>query len=146
MYTCLGLGFSLLVFTIFVLLAPQIFKDAQVPIVIVTIFIMLSSSVGTGLPFNGLMEQKIFISQLEVENTYTLGEANQFYNLEAFKNKVNDMLLTHEIRINNNIKDIANFSSKYDKIISENFLVPGFVGPSCQYKTLSEYIIFNINT
>ena len=89
MYTCLGLGFSLLVFTIFVLLAPQIFKDAQVPIVIVAIFIMLSSSVGTGLSFNGLMEQKIFISQLEVENTYTLGEANQFYNLEAFKNKVN---------------------------------------------------------
>ena len=65
--------------------------------------------------------------------------------LEAFKNKVNDMLITHEIRINNNIKDISNFSSKYEKVIQENLFVPGFVGPSCQYKSLSEYLTYNMN-
>ena len=63
----------------------------------------------------------------------------------SFQNKVNDMLITHEIRINNNIKDISNFSSKFDKIISENIYIPGFIGPSCQYKTLSEYINFNMD-
>ena len=63
----------------------------------------------------------------------------------AFQNKVNDMLITHEIRINNNIKDTANFSSKFDKIISENIYIPGFIGPSCQYKTLSEFINFNMD-
>ena len=54
------------------------------------------------------------------------------------------MLVTHEIRINNNIKDISNFSSKFDKIISDNIFIPGFIGPSCQYKTLSDYINSNI--
>ena len=88
-----------------------------------------------------LQKSKILLEKYSTEKL----RDSRISELEAFKNKVNDMLLTHEIRINNNIKDIANFSSKYDKIISENFLVPGFVGPSCQYKTLSEYIIFNIN-
>ena len=88
-----------------------------------------------------LQKSKILLEKYSTEKL----RDSRISELEAFKNKVNDMLLTHEIRINNNIKDIANFSSKYEKIISENFLVPGFVGPSCQYKTLSEYIIFNIN-
>ena len=62
----------------------------------------------------------------------------------TFQNKVNDMLVTHEIRINNNVKDISNFSSRFDKIISDNIFIPGIIGPSCQYKTLSEFINFNI--
>ena len=65
--------------------------------------------------------------------------------LETFKNKVNDMMIAHDIRINNNIRDISNLTSKYDKMFTENIFVPGFVGPSCQYKSLSDYISFNIN-
>ena len=64
---------------------------------------------------------------------------------ETFKNKVNDMMISHDIRINNNIRDISNLTSKYDKMFTENIFVPGFVGPSCQYKSLSDYISFNIN-
>ena len=33
-------------------------------------------------------EEKRFIQQLETENLYTFGKATQFYNLEAFKNRV----------------------------------------------------------
>ena len=65
--------------------------------------------------------------------------------LEAFKNKANDMMISHDIRINNNIRDIGNLSTRYNKIFTENFTVPGFIGPSCQYKTISEYLNFNID-
>jgi len=90
---------------------------------------------------NILQKSKMLIDNYSKEKMYDA----KISELETFKNKVNDMLITHEIRINNNIKDISNFTTKYEKIISENIFVPGFVGPSCQYRTLSEYINFNIN-
>ena len=65
--------------------------------------------------------------------------------LEQFRNKVDSILITHEIRINNNIEEISSIKSKYDKALLENLLVPGFVGPSCQFKNIGDYIIFNIN-
>ena len=65
--------------------------------------------------------------------------------LENFRNKVDSILITHEIRINNNIEEISSIKTKYDKALIDNLLVPGYVGPSCQFKNLGEYIIHNIN-
>ncbi len=65
--------------------------------------------------------------------------------LENFRNKMDSMMISHEIRINNNIKDIQNIKFKYDREITENLTVPGFVGPSCKYKTISNYISSNID-
>ena len=65
--------------------------------------------------------------------------------LESFKNKVEDMIITHELRIKNNLDDISRIKLKYDKIISENLYVSGFIGNSCQFKNLSEYLSYNIS-
>lgn len=65
--------------------------------------------------------------------------------LESFKNKVNDMIISHEIRIKTISKDLEDIKFKYDREIIQNLLVPGFVGPSCQFKTISEYLLSNIN-
>lgn len=65
--------------------------------------------------------------------------------LEQFKNKVDSMIITHEIRINNALDEIASIKLKYDKAIINNLLVPGFIGPSCQFKNMGEYIMNNIN-
>ena len=65
--------------------------------------------------------------------------------LENFRNKIDGMMISHEIRINNNIKDIQDIKFKYDREITENLTVPGFVGPSCKYKTISSYISSNID-
>ena len=64
--------------------------------------------------------------------------------LEKFKNKVDDKLITHEIRIKTNLEEIRKFQLRYDKLISENLYVPGFIGTSCQFKTLSDYLYYNI--
>ena len=64
--------------------------------------------------------------------------------MEAFKNKTDSMLITHEIRIKNNIDEIEKIKTKYDKIIADNLYVSGYIGNSCQFRTLSEYINFNI--
>ena len=65
--------------------------------------------------------------------------------LEIFKNKVDSMLITHEIRINNNIQDLVKFQAKYDEAIMNNLRVPGFIGPSCKFRNISEYISNNIS-
>ena len=64
--------------------------------------------------------------------------------LEKYKNKTETSLLSHNIRINNIFKEIGEIKSKYDKIFIENLTIPGFVGHSCKFKNLSEYIVHNI--
>ena len=65
--------------------------------------------------------------------------------LESFKNKVDDMLITHEVRIKNSIEDIERMKTKYDKIITDNLYVSGFIGNSCQFRNISEYLAYNIS-
>ena len=65
--------------------------------------------------------------------------------LETFKNRINDTVLAHEIRIKSLSKDLEDISFKYDKQITQNLTVPGFIGMSCRFKTISEYLLFNID-
>ena len=71
-----------------------------------------------------------------------------FYKINDFDNfrkKTDSMLITHEIRINNSIKDIQDIQFKIGKETSDSLTIPGFIGPSCKYKTISNYISSNIN-
>jgi hypothetical protein len=81
--------------------------------------------------FNSINSQKL---QLE-----------KIVELEIFKNKMSDMILSHEIRIKELIKDVNDIKFKYDREITQNLYLPGYIGPSCQFKSISEYLLFNIN-
>jgi seryl-tRNA synthetase len=50
----------------------------------------------------------------------------------------------HDIKIKSLSTDLDKIKSKYDKTIYENLQVPGYIGPGCQYKSISEYITNNI--
>jgi hypothetical protein len=65
--------------------------------------------------------------------------------LESFKNKMDAMMITHEVRIKNNLEEISRIKLRYDKIVSENLYVSGFIGNSCQFRNLSEYLSYNIS-
>ena len=86
-------------------------------------------------------KNKTLLDSISSKNL-NLEKINDF---ENFRKKTDDMMITHEIRINNNIKDIQNIIFKYDKQISDNLTVPGYVGINCKYKTISNYISSNIN-
>ena len=70
---------------------------------------------------------------------------NKLTEFESFKNKADDILISHEIRLKNNNNDISGLKEKYDKIISENISVPGYIGSSCQFRNLSQYLLYSIN-
>ena len=82
--------------------------------------------------------------------TESLAEINvkldKIKELESFKKKAESQLITHEIRINNTMKDLNDAKFKYDKIYIDNLSVPGFIGGKSQYKTMGEYIYSNIIT
>ena len=61
------------------------------------------------------------------------------------QNKLNDMILSQELKIKELIQSNQRLNVNYEKIILDNLSVPGFVGSSCVYKNLSEYILHNIN-
>ena len=63
--------------------------------------------------------------------------------LESFKNKADGMLISHEIRINNHNKDIDYMKEKYDRAIEDNLIIPGLIGPKCQFQNVKEYINAN---
>ena len=65
--------------------------------------------------------------------------------MSSFKNRIDPMITTHEIRINSIMNEIFSFKSRYEKIIIDNLTVPGYIGPSSQYKSLSEYLSVLIN-
>ena len=81
--------------------------------------------------FNAVTEQQIKIDKIT--------------ELETFKNKANDVILSHEIRIKSLNKDLEDMKFKYDREISQNLTVPGFIGISSRFKTLSEFLLHNID-
>ena len=86
-------------------------------------------------------KQKALQSSITNQNIYI----NKITDLENFRKRYEDMTITHEVRISNIMKDIQGINFKIGKDISEIITVPGFVGPSCKYKTIQSYISSNIS-
>ena len=73
--------------------------------------------------FNNLL-----ISQTEI-NT----KLDKLKSYDAFVNKANDKLISHEIRINCLREDLTKTIQKYDKIYLDNLEVPGYIGRCSKY-------------
>ena len=61
-------------------------------------------------------------------------------------NKTNELrneVMINQVHISACQKDIEDSCYKYDKVISQNLLVPGIIGKSCKFGNLKEYIIYN---
>ena len=79
-------------FVIFATCAPQIFKEKQVVLIVLFLVFAIGFTIAAVLASIAVKNEKDFLNQIRIENSYTLGEATLFYNLDAFKLKVNKML------------------------------------------------------
>ena len=86
---------------------------------------------------NGLLENNELVKEILFNHKIYKNKLTEF---ETFRNKADNMLISHEIRMQNNISDIDFLKVKYDKIITENLLVPGYIGSSCQFKNLADFL------
>lgn len=65
-------------------------------------------------------------------------------NLNDFKSKTESKLVSLDVKINKFVSELTTIKSKYDKMIIDNLTVPGLIGASCKFGSISEYI--NDNT
>ena len=69
----------------------------------------------------------------------------KFTEFDNFKVKVEHELLSHEIKIKNILQDLDKLKIRYDKILNENLIVPGMVGPGGVYKNMADYLQYQMN-
>ena len=55
--------------------------------------------------------------------------------------QINEKITLSDSHIEKNFRDFANACYKYDKIISDNLLIPGIIGSSCKFSNLREYLL-----
>ena len=81
--------------------------------------------------YNSMIDQKIKVEKIT--------------ELYISQKRLNDILTSHEVRINNLVLENKKINKNYDKIVADNLIVSGYIGSSCKYKNLSKYIKNNIN-
>ena len=91
---------------------------------------------------NNLLNKNESIIETITNHKIYIGKMTEF---ETFKNKADDILISHEIKLKNYISEINCLKGKYDKIMTENLLVPGYIGNSCQYRNLSDFLSYLIS-
>ena len=61
--------------------------------------------------------------------------------LESNMKYINEALTTHDVKISFITSEMEKMKIKYDKIISENILIPGYIGAGCNFKNLKDFIV-----
>ena len=90
---------------------------------------------------NFISENNDSLLELVTAQKVNLDKIKEF---DPFKNKIEHNITLHDIKIKTMSSDIDKIKLKYDQAIYENLQVPGYVGPGCQFKTISEYISNNV--
>ena len=63
--------------------------------------------------------------------------------INKLKNELKTEINVNTLHIDNCQMEVSNMGFKYDRIISNNLLVPGIIGPMCKFENLKDYIIDN---
>ena len=70
---------------------------------------------------------------------------NHFSDYFTFKQKIENMVFNHDIKLKMSMDEIDRIKSKYDKMIDDNIIIPGVTGGNSKYKNLKDYIYNNNN-
>ena len=57
---------------------------------------------------------------------------------------IDEVLTTHNIKISSITSEMEKIKFRYDKIISENIEISGYIGPGCNFRNLKEFIVSSI--
>ena len=81
--------------------------------------------------YESVVEQQVYLEKIR--------------NLNDFKSKTETKLISYDVKISHFLSDLLSIKSRYDKLFLENLTVPGIIGNSCKYHSISEYINDTVN-
>jgi hypothetical protein len=64
--------------------------------------------------------------------------------LEISKKAMNEMIFSHKLKITNIYSEINKIKYRFDKMLNENILIPGYVGPGNEFKNFAEFVISTV--
>ena len=82
--------------------------------------------------YESVIEQQVYLEKIN--------------HLNDFKSKTETRLISFDVKLTNFLSDLINIKSRYDKLFLENLTVPGIIGNSCKYRSISDYINDSIKT
>ena len=82
-------------------------------------------------------EDNSSIKNIFAQQKFNQEKINEY---EIFQKKANSTIITHDIRLNRALEQLEKTNSKFGKLISDNLTVSGFIGPSCKFKSIGDYI------
>ena len=65
--------------------------------------------------------------------------------LNDFKARTETRLISFDVKLSNYLSDLTNIKTRYDKIFLEQLTVPGIIGPSCKFRSISDYLNDTLN-
>ncbi len=86
---------------------------------------------------NFILNNNTILEQVSKQNV----NVEKIIELKFFKEKAEQTLINHEIKIKNILTDIEKMKYKYDKVINDSLIIPGWVGPGGTYKNFSAFIL-----
>ena len=57
---------------------------------------------------------------------------------------MDEIITTHDVKISSMTSEIDKMRFKYDKMIGENLIIPGFIGVGCSFRNLREFVVNSI--
>ena len=64
--------------------------------------------------------------------------------LETSRKYMDEVLTTHDVKLSSMTSEIDKMRFKYDKILGENLIIPGYIGVGCNFRNLREFIVNSI--
>lgn len=64
--------------------------------------------------------------------------------LEKAIKSINENITTNKVKVVNLTNDVDRMRFRYDKIISDNLVIPGYIGSGCSYRNIGEFVINSI--
>ena len=84
------------------------------------------------------------ISNISISKNENKALEEKIDNFSSFKNKIQEQVLTNEIKLDSTYKDLQNAIFKYDKMFSDTVIYPGIIGNMCKYKNFHEFMDYLI--
>jgi hypothetical protein len=90
------------------------------------------------------------ISSINIKNTFLsklnfIEEKNEIISyINKIEKDLGNQIMVNKINLTACQKDLSNACFKYDKMITDNLLVPGIIGKSCKFPNLKEYLLKNL--
>ena len=93
------------------------------------------------IKINTITQNNNSLIDLVSKQNFDFEKINQF---DLFKSKTEQTLLNDKIQFKNIFQEISQMKNNYKKIVTENLIIPGRIGPGCVYKTLGDYLVYNM--